>query len=131
MLLVSMCLVSQVLALAAQELSRPGTQKKAPPAVSASDDLSPRGSGDKPVDWRQEVERRIQSKTRRLTKVVTAFRHMGLFSFFFFSYCTLISRLLISCVLQGVTKALPEATPNRYASLAGHFFFPLLRNYDK
>lgn len=127
MLLVSMCLVSQVLALAAQELSRPGTQN----AVSASDDLSPRGSGDKPVDWRQEVARRIQSKTRRLTKVVTAFRHMGLFSFFFFSYCTLISRLLISCVSQGVTKALPEATPNRYASLAGHFFFPLLRNYDK
>lgn len=83
MLLVSMCLVSQVLALAAQELCSPGTQKKAPPAVSVSDDLSPRGSCDKPVAWRQEVERRIQSKTRRLTKVVTAFRHMGLFFFIF------------------------------------------------
>lgn len=63
--------ILEVLALAAQELSRPGTQKMAPPVVSASDDLSPRGDSDKPVDWRQEVERRIQSKTRRLTKGVT------------------------------------------------------------
>ncbi|XP_062848070.1 telomere length regulation protein TEL2 homolog isoform X2 [Trichomycterus rosablanca] len=25
----------------------------------------------------------------------------------------------------------PKATPNRYAPVAGHFFFPLLRNYDR
>lgn len=82
---VFMCLVSQVLALAAQELSKPLTQKKAPlPAVGVSTDLSPCGGGDLPVDWRLEVERRIRSKTRRLTKVVTAIRNMWLFSF-----CTL------------------------------------------
>lgn len=78
-----MCLVSQVLALAARELSKPITQKTAPPpAVSANTDLTPRDGGDdQPVDWRQEVQRRIQSKTRRLTKVVTATRNMGLFIF--------------------------------------------------
>lgn len=77
-----MCLASQVLALAAQELSRPVTQNKAPAAISASDDLSPHGSGDdKPLDWRQEVERRIQTKTRRITKVETSFRHMDFFFF--------------------------------------------------
>lgn len=86
-LLVFMCLLSQVLALAAQELSKPGTQKEAPPpAVCASTDSSPRGGHDRPVDWRQEVERRIQSKTRRLTKVVTAFRNMRLFIFALWSF---------------------------------------------
>lgn len=82
-----MCLVSQVLALAAQELSKPITSKKAlPPAVSASIDLSPRSSDNQPLGWRQEVERRIQSKTRRLAKVVTTIRDMGLFIFALWSY---------------------------------------------
>lgn len=79
---VFMCLVKQVLALAAQELSKPNTQKKNLPVVSASTDLSPRHGSDLPVDWRQEVERRIQSKTRRLTKVVTSIWNMGLFFLF-------------------------------------------------
>ena len=32
---------------------------------------------------------------------------------------------------QGATQPPAQATPNRYAPVAGHFFFPLLRNYDK
>lgn len=78
-------LVSQVLALAAQELSKPIAGKKDPsPAITASTDLSP-CSDDRPVHWRQEVERRVQSKTRRLRKVVTAFRHLfGFFSIFLY-----------------------------------------------
>lgn len=133
MVLVLLCL-NQVLALAAQELSRPVPQNKATAAVSASADLSPPGGHDRAVDWRQQVERRIQSKTRRLTKVVTAFSHVLRLFYLSSSFCTLdleSASSLISLTWQGVTKALPEATPNRYASLAGHFFFPLLRNYDK
>uniref|UniRef100_H2UMT0 Telomere length regulation protein TEL2 homolog n=1 Tax=Takifugu rubripes TaxID=31033 RepID=H2UMT0_TAKRU len=91
----------EVLVFAARELSSPVSEKRDPSvgvAATGSSGLSPYVN-DKPVDWRQEVEKRIQSKTRRLRK--------------------------------GVTQPAPEATPNRYAPVAGHFFFPLLRNYDR
>ncbi|XP_070783161.1 telomere length regulation protein TEL2 homolog [Enoplosus armatus] len=91
--------ILEVLALAAQELSKPITEKKDPSMVIvASTDLIPY-PGDNPVHWRQEVEKRIQSKTKRLRK--------------------------------GPTQPPAKATPNRYAPVAGQFFFPLLRNYDK
>ncbi|XP_027145561.1 telomere length regulation protein TEL2 homolog [Larimichthys crocea] len=91
--------ILEVLALAAQELSKPITEKKDPcMSIAASTDLTPY-PGDNPVHWRQEVEKRIQSKTRRLRK--------------------------------GATQPPAKATPNRYAPVAGHFFFPLLRNYDR
>ncbi|KAK5850709.1 hypothetical protein PBY51_001563 [Eleginops maclovinus] len=91
--------ILEVLALAAQELSKPITAERSPPVgVPVSTDLTPY-PGDNPVHWRQVVERRIQSKTKRLTK--------------------------------GVTQPPAKATPNRYAPVAGHFFFPLLSNYDK
>ncbi|KAG7227762.1 hypothetical protein INR49_013556 [Caranx melampygus] len=91
--------ILEVLALAAQELSKPITEKRDPSInTAASTDLSPY-PGDNPVHWRQVVEKRIQSKTKRLMK--------------------------------GTTQPPPKATPNRYAPVAGHFFFPLLRNYDK
>ncbi|KAM9817719.1 telomere length regulation protein TEL2 homolog [Neosynchiropus ocellatus] len=32
---------------------------------------------------------------------------------------------------KGATRPPAKACPNRYAPVAGHFFFPLLRNYDK
>lgn len=63
-----------MLVFAAQELSRPTTEKREPPVgiiPTGSSDLSPYVS-DKPVEWRQEVEKRIQSKTRRLRKVSRA-----------------------------------------------------------
>nr|XP_046232569.1 telomere length regulation protein TEL2 homolog [Scatophagus argus] len=91
--------ILEVLALAAQELSKPITEKRDPPVdVAASTDLTPY-PGDKPVHWQQEVQKRIQSKTKRLRK--------------------------------GAAHPPPKATPNRYAPVAGHFFFPLLRNYDQ
>lgn len=71
-------LVHQVLALAAQELSKPITEKREPSmGIAASTDLTPHPD-DKPVHWRQEVEKRIQSKTRRLRKVVAVDRHFFL-----------------------------------------------------
>ncbi|XP_026034570.1 telomere length regulation protein TEL2 homolog [Astatotilapia calliptera] len=91
--------ILEVLALAAQELSKPVTEKKAASISSATTAESTPYLGDNPVHWQQVVEKRIQSKTKRLTKKVN----------------------------QPVTKA----TPNRYAPVAGHFFFPLLKNYDK
>lgn len=91
--------ILEVLAMAAQELSKPITEKRDPSVgIAASTDLTPY-PGDNPVHWRQEVEKRIQSKTKRLRK--------------------------------GATQPPAKATPNRYAPVAGHFFFPLLRNYDK
>ncbi|XP_022598646.1 telomere length regulation protein TEL2 homolog [Seriola dumerili] len=91
--------ILEVLALAAQELSKPITEKRDPSTgTAASTDLTAY-PGDNPVHWRQVVEKRIQSKTKRLSK--------------------------------GVTQPPATATPNRYAPVAGHFFFPLLRNYDK
>ncbi|KAM3591747.1 uncharacterized protein V6R79_006734 [Siganus canaliculatus] len=91
--------ILEVLALAAQELSKPATEKKPPPVLASTDTDLMSYPGDNPVHWRQEVEKRIQSKTKRLRK--------------------------------GATHAPVQATPNRYAPVAGYFFFPLIRNYDK
>lgn len=93
--------ILEVLALAAQELSKPNAETRDRCLLvsnPASSDLTPY-PGDNPTHWREAVERRIQSKTRRISK--------------------------------GVSKPPPKATPNRYAPVAGHFFFPLLKNYDK
>ena len=67
--------VYQVLAMAAQELSKPITEKRDPSVgIATSTDLTPY-PGDNPVHWRQEVEKRIQSKTKRLRKVVKVDGH--------------------------------------------------------
>ncbi|XP_072312396.1 telomere length regulation protein TEL2 homolog [Eucyclogobius newberryi] len=90
--------ILEVLALAAQELSKPINDRTESSISAVSTlDLTPY-PGDNPEHWRQVVEKRIQGKTKRLIK--------------------------------GSTQPL-KATPNRYAPVAGHFFFPLLRNYDK
>uniref|UniRef100_A0A665V591 Telomere length regulation protein TEL2 homolog n=1 Tax=Echeneis naucrates TaxID=173247 RepID=A0A665V591_ECHNA len=90
--------ILEVLALAAQELSKPITEKSdLSIGIAASTDLTP-SPGDNPVHWREVVEKRIQSKTKRLSKGA---------------------------------KPPAKASPNRFAPVAGHFFFPLLRNYDK
>ncbi|XP_024140455.1 telomere length regulation protein TEL2 homolog [Oryzias melastigma] len=91
--------ILEVLALAAQELSKPAASDKSPPVNSVpSTEISPY-PGDNPVHWRQVVEKRIQSKTKYISK--------------------------------GASRPAPNSTPSRYAPVAGHFFFPLLRNYDK
>uniref|UniRef100_A0A8C2XSY1 Telomere length regulation protein TEL2 homolog n=1 Tax=Cyclopterus lumpus TaxID=8103 RepID=A0A8C2XSY1_CYCLU len=92
--------ILEVLTLAAQELYKPIIGKRNPSVgIAAGTDLTPY-PGDNPVEWREVVEKRIQSKTKRLRKV-------------------------------GATQPPAQATPNRYAPVAGHFFFPLLSNYDK
>ncbi|XP_047464094.1 telomere length regulation protein TEL2 homolog isoform X2 [Mugil cephalus] len=91
--------ILEVLALAAQELSKPVGEKITPSTGIATTTELTSYPGDNPVHWRQVVEKRIQSKTKRLSK--------------------------------GATQPVARATPNRYAPVAGHFFFPLLRNYDK
>uniref|UniRef100_A0A8C2XTZ0 Telomere length regulation protein TEL2 homolog n=1 Tax=Cyclopterus lumpus TaxID=8103 RepID=A0A8C2XTZ0_CYCLU len=91
--------ILEVLTLAAQELYKPIIGKRNPSVgIAAGTDLTPY-PGDNPVEWREVVEKRIQSKTKRLRK--------------------------------GATQPPAQATPNRYAPVAGHFFFPLLSNYDK
>uniref|UniRef100_A0A8C1ZT38 Telomere length regulation protein TEL2 homolog n=1 Tax=Cyprinus carpio TaxID=7962 RepID=A0A8C1ZT38_CYPCA len=88
--------ILEVLALSAQELSEPIINKHAgAQPISAVTALEQR---DDITHWRQIVEKRIQSKTRRISK--------------------------------GGTPSV-KAVPNRYAPVAGFFFFPLLRNYDK
>uniref|UniRef100_A0A3B4GQS9 Telomere length regulation protein TEL2 homolog n=1 Tax=Pundamilia nyererei TaxID=303518 RepID=A0A3B4GQS9_9CICH len=64
--------ILEVLALAAQELSKPVTEKKAASISSATTAESTPYPGDNPVHWQQVVEKRIQSKTKRLTKVLPA-----------------------------------------------------------
>lgn len=91
--------ILEVLALAAQELSKPISNKvESCKSEASTSDLSPY-HGDSPESWRQIVDKRIQSKTKRF--------------------------------IEGSTRAPPTASPNRFAPVAGHFFFPLLRNYDK
>ncbi|XP_017273778.1 telomere length regulation protein TEL2 homolog [Kryptolebias marmoratus] len=91
--------ILEVLALAAQELSAPISDKKVSSSGTlTTTELTPYQSDD-PVHWRQVVEKRIQSKTKRISK--------------------------------GATEPAARPTPNRYGPVAGCFFFPLLRNYDR
>uniref|UniRef100_A0A8C5B3V9 Telomere length regulation protein TEL2 homolog n=1 Tax=Gadus morhua TaxID=8049 RepID=A0A8C5B3V9_GADMO len=89
----------EVLAMSAQELSQPIRAGEAPNERAALVAEVTSYPGDDPVHWRQVVERRIQGKTRRISK--------------------------------GVTRPPAKGTANRYAPVAGHFFFPLLQNHDR
>ncbi|XP_023663811.2 telomere length regulation protein TEL2 homolog isoform X1 [Paramormyrops kingsleyae] len=92
--------VLEVLALSAQELSQPITEQGRPPrGAQPTNAVIPLAQNAPPLHWRQVVEQRIQSKTRRFAK--------------------------------GAASPTVTAAPNRYAPLAGFFFFPLLRNYDR
>ncbi|XP_053351464.1 telomere length regulation protein TEL2 homolog [Clarias gariepinus] len=88
--------ILEVLAVSAQELSEPITEKRAESHSVVM--VTPLDRGGELEHWREVVEKRIQSKTRRISK--------------------------------GVPQPL-KSTPNRYAPVAGFFFFPLLRNYDR
>uniref|UniRef100_H9GLD5 Telomere length regulation protein TEL2 homolog n=2 Tax=Anolis carolinensis TaxID=28377 RepID=H9GLD5_ANOCA len=89
--------ILDVLAMAAQELSRPvSPESKQPPQ---SDGSRIQFTGSSPSDWRKVVDERIKSKTRRFAK--------------------------------GRSQAGPRWAPNRFGPVAGHFFFPLLQNFDR
>ncbi|XP_019743457.1 telomere length regulation protein TEL2 homolog isoform X1 [Hippocampus comes] len=87
--------ILEVLAVAAQELSKPNPGNANP---SVTTDQTPYSANDA-APWQQVVEKRIRAKTKRIS--------------------------------QGVSQPPAKATVNRYAPVAGYFFFPLLRNYDK
>lgn len=88
--------ILEVLAVSAQELSEPITDKRVESRSVAK--VTPLDRCGELEHWREVVEKRIRSKTRRISK--------------------------------GVSQP-HKATPNRYAPVAGYFFFPLLRNYDR
>ncbi|XP_061666997.1 telomere length regulation protein TEL2 homolog [Syngnathoides biaculeatus] len=87
--------ILEVLAVAAQELSKPTLGNA---GLIAATDVTPYSACNS-THWQQVVEKRIQAKTKRISK--------------------------------GAVQPPAKATANRYAPVAGYFFFPLLRNYDK
>ncbi|XP_037670919.1 telomere length regulation protein TEL2 homolog isoform X2 [Choloepus didactylus] len=97
--------ILDVLALSAQELARPRQLGKAAPRGApspSSRDVPPPAvqlSGTAAPDWRQVVEQRIESKTRRFTK--------------------------------GSPRLEPACGPNEFGPVAGYFFFPLIRCFDR
>ncbi|XP_035254843.1 telomere length regulation protein TEL2 homolog [Anguilla anguilla] len=92
--------ILEILALSAQELSEPITEKNRPTQGNQPvSTVMPLDPSDAPLHWQKVVERRIQSKTRRFAK--------------------------------GVAQPPASACPNRFAPVAGFFFFPLLRSYDR
>lgn len=71
--------------MSAQELSQPITDKGGPSkSIQRVTMDTPLYPGDDPIHWRQVVERRIQSKTKRLSKVG----------------CTTVSIKLFLCLLN-------------------------------
>lgn len=107
------------MALSAQELSEPIANKH-----TGAQPIAARYQSDDITHWRQVVEKRIQSKTRRISKVRLS--QSGACS------ASAVSCLMIYiiCLAQGASQPV-KAVPNRYAPVAGFFFFPLLKNYDR
>lgn len=87
----------QVLVAAAKELSKPS-----PPSTQAAhrkvEEIQPSSQADS-ATWREIVEKRIESKTRRFAR--------------------------------GRSQPLPQPMPNMFAPVAGHFFYPLMKNFDR
>ncbi|XP_041473442.1 telomere length regulation protein TEL2 homolog [Lytechinus variegatus] len=91
--------ILEVLAAAAQELSKPSEDPG--PASKSSGIVNPqehKAKESQEENWRDIVQKRIESKTRRFAK--------------------------------GPSKPAPNPAINRFAPVAGHFFFPLLKSYD-
>ncbi|XP_054848422.1 telomere length regulation protein TEL2 homolog isoform X2 [Eublepharis macularius] len=91
--------VLDVLATAAQELSRPATPKPERLPSVKQPSIQILSVDNPPQNWQQVVDERIKSKTRRFAK--------------------------------GPSRAELPCTPNKFGPVAGHFFFPLLQNFDR
>ncbi|PIK35251.1 putative telomere length regulation protein TEL2-like isoform X1 [Apostichopus japonicus] len=88
----------EVLSSAAQKLSRPTQDQKDITSKSSSkDQLIPINQMPGTENWREIVQKRVESKTRRFASA---------------------------------TKQGPQASANKFAAVAGHFFFPLMKTYD-
>ncbi|XP_039216659.1 telomere length regulation protein TEL2 homolog [Crotalus tigris] len=89
--------ILDVLAVSAQELSRPTSSPSKPHPSRPSIQIISRDASS--PDWKKVVDERIRSKTRRFAK--------------------------------GLSQAEQLGAPNQFTPVAGHFFFPLLRNFDR
>uniref|UniRef100_A0A7M4DWJ8 Telomere length regulation protein TEL2 homolog n=1 Tax=Crocodylus porosus TaxID=8502 RepID=A0A7M4DWJ8_CROPO len=91
--------ILDVLALAAQELSRPKAPGKSKLSSVQTPYIQILPGSDSSKDWRRIVDERIRSKTRRFAK--------------------------------GQSQVELVCAPNKFSSVAGHFFFPLIQNFDR
>ncbi|XP_061455954.1 telomere length regulation protein TEL2 homolog [Rhineura floridana] len=91
--------ILDVLAMAAQELSRPFSPKPKQLPSPKHPSIQILSSNTSSPDWQKVVDERIKSKTRRFAK--------------------------------GHSQPEPPSAPNRFGPVAGHFFFPLLQNFDR
>lgn len=91
--------IIEVIGTAAQELSRPVDLCKKPAAEAMPKVQEMSASSSDHETWRDVVQRRIDSKTRRFG--------------------------------QGKTKADPQPVENRFSTVAGYFFYPLMKNFDR
>lgn len=62
-------------------------------------ELSDAATSTEPESWRDIIQKRIDSKTRRFS--------------------------------HGRSKPLPVPVENRFAPVAGYFFYPLMKNFDR
>ncbi|KAK7919730.1 hypothetical protein WMY93_011014 [Mugilogobius chulae] len=110
--------ILEVLALAAQELSKPINNSPAEPSISvaSTSDLT---SGN-PEHWTQVVEKRIQSKTKRLTKVISTL-----------STATIIMFWVIHSICFSGIYSTCKSFSKSLCHCCWTFFLPLLQNYDK
>ncbi|XP_073219062.1 telomere length regulation protein TEL2 homolog isoform X3 [Lepidochelys kempii] len=137
--------ILDVLALAAQELSQPQASGKNKPWSAQSPCIQTVPGSDSSQDWRRIVDERIKSKTRHLVKVrpgcstVEIQEHLipqsrescsGANS----KNCLHPIQARDQCIIikgWGQSLVEPACGPNKFSSLAGHFFFPLIQNFDR
>eukprot|EP00061_Rhincodon_typus_P011546 g36635.t1 len=93
--------ILDVLALAAQELSQPDSSQTATSESPSIQLLRSEASG--PHNPSQQWKKIIEKRIENKTRRFT----------------------------RGASRPEPKAVPNRLSSVAGHFFFPLIRNYDR
>lgn len=94
--------IIEVIGTAAQELSKPvdQTSHSKHPSSTASSKIKEIPSKEETAqNWKDVVQKRIESKTRRFG--------------------------------QGRSKPEPEAVVNQFAPVAGSFFYPLMKNFDR
>ncbi|KAK3091564.1 hypothetical protein FSP39_020836 [Pinctada imbricata] len=91
--------ILEILAAAAQEMSQPATKKSSQgkPEESSNSSTQTKVVGSPQQSWKDIVQQRIESKTRRFATSHTK----------------------------------PEASANKFAAVAGNFFYPLMTHFDR